>query len=279
MQKYIVLILILTSTIFASIDSNSTKEYIINIELSNNLEKSSVAKAIGVKEKDIFNFWSRKLVITKEFVSNIKPTLKGYLESKGYFDSKIYLNILANSVNLKIDEGEPIRVKDIKVSSDFNIKNFISWKQNSIFSSEEFEKIKDNIVKKLLESGYCNYKLDTKAYVDLKEHSAKLAYTLEKKDLCYFGDINITKRPKDINEDVILSRLKYKKGDIFNISKIEDSYSSLNTLNTFANLQILYDLDKRSREVSTTLKVDKRDKLRRYLVSLGVDSEIGLIAL
>ncbi len=274
MRIFILILIIFTSFLYA--ENNQTSNYQLIIKVSKNLNKESIAKAIGAKEKDFFNFWSDEDIITKDFIENIKPTLKGYLENKGYFDSKIDLKVIGNKIFLSIDEGEAIKVVDIKIDSNFDIQSIVDWKIGDIFSSERFDKIKSSIKKRLLEEGYCNAKVDTKAYINLHNHSAKLKYDIDKKDICYFGKIYIQKRPKDIKKEVILSRIRYKEGDRFDIRKIEDSYTSLNALNTFADIQIKYNLDTKSKYVDSTISLDKRSKLRRYTLALGVDSEVGL---
>ncbi len=279
MKKIVVSTAILTTFIFSA-ETNSTKigedYYKVYINVSNALDKKSIAKEIGVKKSDFFNFWSDKLVIKKEFTKDIKSTIKGYLESIGYFDAKVDIKKSDSEIYITIKEGEPIKVIDIKINTNFNIKNIVSWRKGEIFKSSKFDDIKKEIKEKLLESGYCNAKVDTKAYVDLKSYSAKLKYNINKRDLCYFGKTKIYKKPEDIKKDVIFSRIKYREGDKFDIRKIKDSYNSLNSLNIFANIQIKYDLDKKTRYVDSNISLDKAEKLRRYLYAIGVDSEVGV---
>ena len=259
-------------------DSNSTKveekEYILNITGVKSLDKDDIAKALGVKSTGML-FWSKDNILKESFLSNVESTLKTYLENKGYFDAKFSVNKDANIVNIDINEGEPIKVTNVNIDSNFNIKKLIVLKKGDIFEANKFVEIKDEIVTKLLENGYCKYKLKTKAYVDLKLHTAKLNYNLDKNSVCHFGKITIAKHPKDIKKDVVYSRLKYKEGDRFDIRAIGDSYNSLNSLNTFANLQIKYSLEDSNKTIATTVSLDKRDKLKRYMLALGVDSEIG----
>ena len=277
MRKYIFLTIFTLTHLLALADINSTKEYQLVLNVTKSLNKKDIAKTIGVKSSDLVDFFDNKMIITEEFAKNIEPTLKGYLESHGYFDATYNINKRNNIIDISINEGEPVLVKSVKVESNFDIKKIVSWKEGDIFSSNRFVKIKGEIETKLLENGYCNANLDTKSYVDLKQHSAKLVYKLDKGKVCYFGDIKIVKKPSDIKKDVILSRLAYKRGDVFDIRKIKNSYSGLNSLGTFANLQIKYELNKNT-YVDTSVSIDKKDKLRRYTVALGVDSEIGLRA-
>ncbi len=281
MVKKILVITFAFSCVYgaAAVDSNSTKkenkEYNLIIKGLKTLDKEDLAKALGVKDEGFLLFWRPDNRIKEEFVKNLEPTLKGYLENKGYFDAKYTISKNDQNITLNIIEGEPIRVSDIKIESNFNIKKIVTLKKGDVFEADKFTEIKDNIINALLENGYCKYKLDTKAYIDLEKHTAKLNYKLDKDGVCHFGKIKIVKRPKDIKEDVILSRLKFKNGNRFDIRAIEESYNSLNALNTFANLQIKYSLEESNKTVDTEISVQKRDKLRRYMVAIGADSEIG----
>ena len=277
-RVFIIIFIIFISVLNANSDSNNTKkqkEYQLIIEGVKYLDKDDIAKALGVKESSILKFWDDKKIIKEQFLKNLKETLKSYLENKGYFDAKIEIIKNGDIVKVIINEGEPVRIKDIKIDSNFKIKDLITFKIGDIFEADKFVEIKDKIINRLLENGYCKYKLKTKAYIDLKKHSAKLLYKLDKDGVCHFGEIKIVKHPKDISKDVIYSRIKFRKGDRFDIRAINESYSSLNQLNTFANIQIKYNFDN-NRSVDTNVSLDKREKLKRYLLAIGYDSVIGM---
>jgi len=277
-RVFIIIFIIFISVLNANSDSNNTKkqkEYQLIIEGVKHLDKDDIAKALGVKESSILKFWDDKKIIKEQFLKNLKETLKSYLENKGYFDAKIEIIKNGDIVKVIINEGEPVRIKDIKIDSNFKIKDLITFKIGDIFEADKFVEIKDKIINRLLENGYCKYKLKTKAYIDLKKHSAKLLYKLDKDGVCHFGEIKIVKHPKDISKDVIYSRIKFRKGDRFDIRAINESYSSLNQLNTFANIQIKYNFDN-NRSVDTNVSLDKREKLKRYLLAIGYDSVIGM---
>ncbi len=281
-KRFFIIFILSTLWLFAATDKNDTKndlkknqkEYNLFIKGLKHLDKEDLAKALGVKDDSFFLFGhSNKL--KEEFVKNLEPSLKGYLENKGYFDAKYKISKNDQNITIDINEGKPIRVSEINIKSNFKIKKLIKFKKGDIFEASKFSDIKDKLITKLLENGYCHYKLNTKAYIDLKKHTAKLNYRVNKGKVCRFGKITIIKHPKDIKKDVIYSRLKYKSGNRFDIRAIQNSYNSLNTLNTFANLQIKYDLDESNNTVETTISVDKREKLKRYMLAIGADSIIG----
>jgi len=275
-----ILLLVIFSIFLFSSENNTTKkleqkEYELLILTSENIDKDKIAEIIGAKDK---GFFSSTKVLKEEFFNLIEPSIKNYLENQGYFDYKIDVKKSDNKVVVKIKENRPIRVTEIKLTTNIDLKSIIDWKKGDIFAPERFNSIKDEVINKLLEDGYCQYKLTSKAYVDLKLYSAKLVYKIDKNKLCHFGKIVISNKPKDIKKRVILSRLKYKEGDRFSVKSINDSYLELNKLNTFANIKIAYDLETNSTVIDTDISLDARSKLRRYSVALGVDSVIGFRA-
>jgi translocation and assembly module TamA len=271
MKKEIFTFVVATTFVLAA-QSDKTKEYELIIDTSKAIDRDKIAEVLGAEDE---GFFSSKKLLKEEFVKIIEPSIKGYLENQGYFDSTIDIKKSEDSIEVAIVENEPIRVTDIDISTNIDLKKIINWKKGDIFAPERFNNIKDEIVTKLLEDGYCQYKLKSKAYVDLKKHSAKLLYNIDKNRVCYFGDITISNKPKDIKKRVVLSRIKYKKGDRFSLKAIKESYNDLNRLNTFANIKIAYDLETNSTTIDSDISLDKRSKLRRYSVAIGADSVLG----
>ncbi len=276
MLKKFLIFLLLTIFIFANInkDINSNKKniFVLKIVGLKILDKDELAKDIGAKKE---GFLKTKYLISQKFLKVINESIKNFMQSYGFFNYKIKIKKYNKVVKLIINEGKPIRISDIQIDSDFNIKNLITLKRGEIFSPKKFLEIKDNIIKKLMEDGYCQYKLNTKAYVDLKKYSAKLKYFLRKNKICYFGKIKIDKKPKNISKSIIISRIKFRRGDRFSTKKIEESYIALNKLNIFANINIIYNLDKNRSIVDTSISLDKREKLKRIEFAIGYDTILG----
>lgn len=278
-QKLFISLLLVSTLLFAAGNKSKKtyelKKYELVIDGLKQLSSVDVAQALGAQKSSSLVFWNKEQLLPQEFLDTLEPTLKGYLESKGYFDAKYTIRRSGNKITIDIDEGKPILVTNISLHSDIDLKDIVTWKKGDIFESERFLQMKESIRARLLENGYCKSDLQTKAYVDLKLHSAKLDFNISKGSVCSFGKVQIKKKPKDIKRDVIYSRMAYKEGDRFDIRKIEQSYNQLNALNTFANIQIKDNLNDKNSTVDTELSLNKKEKLRRYMIAVGADSEIG----
>jgi len=274
LKRVLIIFLLLSNILLFAKDVNTTqKVYELKIVGLKHLDKDDLAKAIGAKEEGWF--FNSRLEISEEFLEAAPTAIKNFMQSHGYFNYKAIIKKDRKKAIIKIKEGKPVIVTQITIDSDLDIKRFIPFKKGDVFSSVKFLESKDKIIKFLMEQGYCQYKLDTKAYIDLAKYSAKLKYFLRKNRVCRFGEIKIIKKPKDIKKEVILSRIKYTPGDRFSTKNIEESYLALNKLNVFANTKITYNLDKNSSLVDTEISLEKREKLKRYEVAIGYDTEIG----
>jgi len=247
----------------------------IEIEGLKALDPDDVYKILGVKVKSWFAFWkSDEKRIPVSLIPAIGDSLRGYLDSKGYYDATYTIKNLPGKVIITIHEGKPVIVSDINVSSDFPIQDEITFDKGDPFETEKFSTIKSKIKSALLKEGYCSYDLDTKAYVDLDKRSVDLVYRLKKGDLCHFGNTTVVEKPKEIRDAVILSRMRYRPGDLFTTERVNESYAALNGLGIFG--QTLIDTDKKYFNViRPEVHAKLKEKMRRYTISAGYDSVAG----
>jgi len=212
----------------------STKEIII--QGNHAIETAEYLDALGVKQKSWFAFWGddSNAVATK-IIPSIADTMRQFLDSKGFYDAKISVKNSPEQLKVVIEEGKPVIVSDLQVETDFNIPPVAAFMQGTRFEAEKFVRIKQEIKDLLMKAGYCNYQLDTKAYVDLEKRTVALKYRLKKGDLCYFGETEVVSKPEDISEKVIRSRLRYRKGEVYSTEKISRTFSALNSLDAFGS--------------------------------------------
>jgi len=247
----------------------------ISIRGLRDLDAEDIYRVLGVKVPSWFEFWkSGERRILDPLIPSIGETLRGYLDSKGYYNAVYRIEVLPHSVKIEIDEHKPVRVSEVNISSDFPIRDLITFAPGDPFETDTFTGIKQAIGKALRREGYCSYDLDAKAYVDLERRSAALVYRLAKGDLCRFGNTTVTEKPEGISDAVILSRMRYRPGDLFTTERINESYAALNDLGTFGHAVI--DTEKKFFNViPPEVRVRLREKMHRFSVALGIDTVSG----
>ncbi len=278
-KLYLILSLLLFSMshAYAETTPKESIKYEIKFKGNSDIETKEYLSALSIKSKSFYEFWKDdKNYISKVKVASIKSTLKSFLDSKGYYGAKVSVTS-GTVVKVSVDEGKPTIVKRLDVKSDFDISQIVTFQKGGKFQASKFISIKQNIKRALMKSGYCRYNLDTKAYVDLPTHSVSLKYSLSKGKLCRFGDTVITSKPKNISDKTILSRIQYKKGEVFSTEKVTRSFDMLNQLDAFDS-GTLAPAEYDGYIVPMELGLSPKEKLNQFRGGIGYDTAVGLRA-
>ncbi len=212
--------------------------HIIHFKGQKYFEEAVLQDAIGVETKSFLQFWKEDIPKIKDrLLPTLEVSLKSFYDSEGFYHADFKIDKSDTTVDIDIQENKPVIVHDIDVQSDYNISSLIILKKEEIFRAKDFISIKSSIIKQLLEDGYCSYNLDTKAYVDLDKYQVDLKYLLKKGEVCTFGEPSI-KGLKTIDEDIIKSRVRAKKGERFSTKKIKETYASIYALDSFDSVQV-----------------------------------------
>ncbi len=226
-----------------------------------------------VVEKAWYDFYSSKAPkINKNITESIKLSLENLYKSEGYYHVKVTPTINDKNITFFINENEPILIKDINISVPKEVFDIIKFKKNDIFKVNKFIQIRKNLHIKMKNIGFCNAKVITKAYVDLKKYRVDLVYKIKKNNKCYFGDIEI-KTQKDIPKKVILSRLYYKRGDEYSYKKILKSYQTILGLDAFESIDIKD--EKYGNIIDTTIITTSKKYRIRKEIGFGYETKYG----
>lgn len=241
MKNLILFLLFSTLLIAKSIDSLN-----IPITFSGNkaIPTSDLESVVGAKRPSPLAIWKKdEAIINSILLSKLDETFRLFYKNEGFYDANISHKIDKDGVHFLIQENRPILIESIIVHSDLDIDDKITLEKKSRFRAKEFKETKKNIKRFLLSEGHCSPQLDTKAYLDIELYTATINIDLDKNSLCYFGDISIESKSSTMSDEVILSRLLFEKGDVFNIDKIKESYESLYALEAFDQLHLDYRLN------------------------------------
>jgi translocation and assembly module TamA len=240
---------------------------VITFEGNHYITTASLEEVVGAKKASPIAIWKEKTAtINALYIPKLNEIFRLYYQKEGFYDANISHTIDRYGIHFFIKEKRYIKIKNIYIESDFYIDDLIELKRNRRFRAELFSNTKSAIKNRLLESGFCNYNLDTKAYIDLKEYSANIEIKLKKGSLCHFGKIDI-EGSNSIDNEVVLSRLHFREGDIFDIEKIKESYNSLYAMEAFDQINIkenksnILTLKEIKKKYNSIYKTDSFDKL------------------
>ncbi len=243
-MRYILLFVIFTT--FLSSKTLGDSMFTITFEGNKHVSSSDLEKFVGAKRPlFIKRLWTKdEAKINSILLPKLDETFQHFYKNEGFYDANV-THVLGDykSVKFIIKENRPIIIDKIMIDSDLDISDTITLEEHSRFRAEDFTQTKKNIKKLLLSEGYCSPKLDTKAYLDIEDYNATIKIKLEKQKICHFGNITIETSSPTMSNDIILSRLQFEEGDIFDINKIKESYESLYGLEAFDQINLDYSLN------------------------------------
>ncbi len=237
-------------------------------------DTAELEDALGVDNKSFFQFWKKDNPRIKDsLLPTLDESVKSFYRSEGFYDIEDRIEESNTTVTVYITENEPVRVKDIKIQSDYNISSFIKMKKNDIFRAKAFISSKNKIIDALLNEGYCSYDLNTKAYVDLEKHQVDLEYILKKGDICTFGKLSLSGL-KTIDDDVIVSRVRALEGETFSTEKVQETSNNLYKLGSFDSVVI--DVNRKFYNViPVDIHFKEIEKPYHMEVGAGYDTYVG----
>ncbi|CAA6804820.1 MAG: Unknown protein [uncultured Sulfurovum sp.] len=205
------------------------------------LSTSELEEVIGAESVPFYVFWKKNVPkIDAKLRARLNEAFTLFYKNEGFYEANVSHAITPEGIKVFIKENKPIIITSISINSDLDISEEFTLLKGSRFRSKDFSEMKKNIRKKLLLKGYCSPLLSTKAYLTLENHSAYVEVNLSKKKLCHFGAISIETNSSSMDNDIVRSRLHFKEGDVFDISKIQESYESLYALESFNQLNLDY---------------------------------------
>ncbi len=254
-----------------SSDANRTVEAIqkrltLKVEGLRLLDETALYGALDADYPSRFAFWKEKKATVKAaLLSSLDEMLRAFLDSEGFYDARYTFRVENDTLYIFIEENEPVRIYDINVSSDFDLDDAIVLKKGEIFKAKDFIASKSHIVDALLDEGYCSYELDAKAYVDLQKHRVDTRFYVRKGDSCIFGEATVN-GAQTVSSKVILSRVRAKKGERFNLEAVKETSSALYGLEAFDSVRV--DV---SRKFYNVIPVDiyVKEMQKPYHIELG----------
>ncbi len=271
MSKKICLLILLTTLLYAD-----TFKY-VEFKGDKYFNTDELYEALGLKTPPWYLFYKDKRAkVDEKIIDSLYDILKNFYKTEGFYHALIKKIDENQTVVFDINSSKPIIIKRIESDMPKKYNHLINQKKGERFIASKFIDAKKNIKKRLLEDSYCNANLDTKAYIDIDKNITTLKYHLQTNNPCHFQDI-IVSTPKDISKKVVLSRLNFHKGSLYNSKKITQAYSSISGLEVFSMIGIKQNIS--NEDVNVKIDLQKRKKMIRQEIGVGYETNLGPKAL
>jgi translocation and assembly module TamA len=239
------------------------------------LNERELYKSIGIEKPYFFQFWRDEPTLNLSNVDLYKKVLKDYYRSKGFYHTKIRASINKERVLYKIDEKAYINVADVSVVTSLDFSDILDLHVGDRFEAERFVDDKKSILNYAHDKGFCNAKLNSKAWIDDKQNQAYILYELTKGDICYFGKIRVTDSA-GFDPKLIKSFLRFKENEKYSSEKIRQSYDLLYAQGALAKATI-ESKEHNGSKVPIDLYVSRREEPIRFRAGIGLNSDEGLV--
>lgn len=223
----------------------------------------------------------------KDRVNNCIKFIEKQAKSFGYFDVNITYSIKSNSKNkslvdvvIDLDLGEQYKLDKVNIACNKcnNLEKTILKKYQNFtkkgFSVDNILEIAHLIENKFKTNGYPYAEIEKQEiFLDRKNKTITVKYTLILKERIYFGETKILK-DVEINDEFIKNRLLWKEGTLYDKKLIQMTSHLLSNSQIFSDIVI--DLDdehskkNESGELLMPVKINlKKEKPRALEMSLS----------
>lgn len=230
--KFIVLFVILCSNLFShSVDLNLVYD-------SDKLKFINKGDLLLDKKKSVRDLDDLKVIIDKDV--NI---LKKQLKYNGFFDADVTydFNETKNKFNVTyhVIEKEKYTIKEVLFNYE-DSKTVVTKEENRLFDIDYIAKLSDEYVSKKNDSGYPDAKLiSSEVFINNAEKTVIVEFKILNGQSAVFGETKIVGTSK-VEDEYILKRLLWKKGEQFNKKFLVDTEKKLLSTYLFKDVKITH---------------------------------------
>jgi len=270
MKKYLILLILLTLYVDAKIFHNI--EFRGDVDLiAGEFDRETLLKICHIEYPPVYKIWKSDPVFDSRQINDFKTYIIKYAKSMGYYNVKVNVKTKRDTIIIYIKKNKPIKIKSISMADEF--KRFALFKKGKRFRTRDFTETKKRITRYLEENGYPTYTMNAKAFVDLDLYEVRIDIKIDKGLKRYFGQTDINNSSK-IDNELITEQIKYKEGELYDVSKLEESYDNIYRLGVFDTIQMQPDFNDTNETTNIDLVLEE-GKTKEFLSHLGYDTYEG----
>jgi outer membrane protein insertion porin family len=236
---------------------------------------------MSTSEYGILNFITDSGLLKRDQLKQDINKLAAFYFNTGFINSQIAEPEITFDkkgiyIKIQIKEGKRFKVGKVEISGDLLVKpraellESLKIKQGKNYDREAIMKDMDFLTQACNDEGYAyadvNPKIDTKE----KEQSVDVDFQINKGGLVYINRIGITGNTST-RDKVIRRQLEIVEGDLYSSSKLKNSYSNLNRLRYFEEVDFQTEKSPDKDKMNVNIRV-KEKNTAMFMVGAGYSS-------
>jgi len=270
MKNYIYIFLLLTMLISGKTFSNIKFTGDVDF-ITGEFDRATLLKICHIEYPPIYKVWKKDPVFESSDVNGFVENLINYSKSMGYYRAKVTSKTDDNTIYLHIKKNKAIKTASITIDKEF--RHFLLFKEKERFKTTVFTATKKKITRFLEENGYPTYKMNAKAFVDLDLYRVDVNISINKGLKRYFSKTDIN-NSSEVDDFLVLKEIEYKEDELYDITKLEESYDNLYRLGVFDKIKMEADFNESNAKTPIHL-VLKEGRTKELSSNLGYDTEEG----
>jgi translocation and assembly module TamA len=240
MKKYLTLLILLTLFIHAEIFTKVEFEGDVDL-ITGEFDRETLLKICHIEYPPIYKLWKSDPTFERKQIIGFVESLENYAHSMGYYRAQINSKTIDDKIILDIRKKKAIKVHSIHMDEEF--RRFAFFKQKKRFRTTDFTQTKKRIIRYLEENGYPSYTMNAKAFVDVTSlYRVDINISIDKGKKRFFGKTDINNSSK-IDHELIAEQIIYEEGELYDISKLEESYDNIYRLGVFEKIKMETDFN------------------------------------
>jgi outer membrane protein insertion porin family len=242
--------------------------YVKSITFEGNEAYSSkeLKNMMSISEYSIFHFITDSGLLKRDQLKQDIGKLTTYYFNNGFINSQIgepeiTIDKKGFYIKIKIKEGKRFKVDKVEISGDLlekpraELLQSLKIKKDDNYNREAIMKDIDFLTQACNDEGYANADVNPKINPKENEQLVDMDFHITKGALVYINHINIV--GNNITRDKVIRRqLEVVEGDLYSSSKLRNSYSNLNRLRYFeeVDFQTEKEPDKSKSDINIRVK-------------------------
>lgn len=257
----------------------------ITIQGGKRLKEKEIRRVMASRAPSWKTLFKPKPVFHEDVLKEDVDRIKRLYWTKGYYSVQISSSWEVTeedlvALTIRIEEGQPTIVKDISfIVEEKEIQGFQENFRQKIpiavmepFVLEKYERAKEIIYQFLADRGYPTSSVEGEARVDREKREAYLTFKVKAGPKAYLDNISIQGN-ESVSEKLILRELTFEKGQLFSLSKIQESQKKLYDTRLFRTAIISYEKEVHD-EDRININIDVTEsKMRSFKFGVGYGTE------